>query len=471
MTLALVGLALAHSPLGIRRLAVQDSWIGGFARDSEFYRATQYFNRHFFGTHRLLLVIDTGHVGLRGHVVPADMGDGELRLPADLVPDPASLAGCALVVTRSPAASAAALATTHAYRPDAWESVVDSASRRGGRLVLTTPPVHGSALFLLAPAPGETLKYALDSHRLAMPDVLEHIGDLERFIRAQTRYTVGGALGPADMIETAEFLSNGRAAGLRTIPGNPDHLRWLWRTLEQVQGSQRVHEVVEPRLERGLVTVFLKNANFVDTARLMAALREYERTRLAPRHIRIDFAGDVAVSQTLIGAIVRSQVGSLLFSLLGVLAVTVLVFGSLRWGLLCIVPPGLAVTATFAVMGWTGMPLGVATSMFASMVLGVGVDFAIHLVSHFRAAVERAPDRASAVSSSLVTIGPPVVTHALAVTLGFGILVLSQVPANAQLGAITVVSLLSCLAATLLVIPALLRAGGARGAAPARARD
>ena len=48
----------------------------------------------------------------------------------------------------------------------------------------------------------------------------------------------------------------------------------------------------------------------------------------------------------------------------------------------------------------------------------------------------------------------------LAVALGFGILMLSQVPANAALGVLTVVSLLACLAATLLVIPALLRVTG-----------
>ncbi len=41
--------------------------------------------------------------------------------------------------------------------------------------------------------------------------------------------------------------------------------------------------------------------------------------------------------------------------------------------------------------------------------------------------------------------------------LGFGILVLSQVPANARLGGLVVVSIAGCLVATLVVLPALLR--------------
>ena len=216
----------------------------------------------------------------------------------------------------------------------------------------------------------------------------------------------------------------------------------------------------DPKLESGLVTVFMKNANFIDTAHLMEGIRRFEHTRLGPHHIRLDFAGDVAVSQTLIEGIVTTQVCSLLGSLLGILFVTALLFRSLRWGLVCTAPAALSVAATFAVMGWIGMPLGVATSMFAGMVLGIGVDFAIHLVERFRMAMARGTVPTMAIVDALVATGPAILINALAVALGFGILVLSRVPANAQLGAITAVSLVTCLGATFLVIPALLRLFG-----------
>src|SRR5439155_7989314 len=141
----------------------------------------------------------------------------ELRLPSDLVADPSLLEGCALVVTRRPSAwpSAArrlplAAPVLHAYRPTAWESRVEHAVRRDGRIVVTSPPVHGSAGFLLAPAPGETLDVTLRSQRLAIPGVLRRVEDLERFVRAQSRYTVGGVLGPPDLIATGEFLTSNR---------------------------------------------------------------------------------------------------------------------------------------------------------------------------------------------------------------------------------------------------------------------
>jgi predicted RND superfamily exporter protein len=330
-------------------------------------------------------------------------------------------------------------------------------------MVITTPPVHGSARFLLSPAPADTLEYVLRSQGLAVPGVLRDIAGLEEFVRGQSQFAVGGVLGPPDYIAAAEFLTSNRAAGSRRIPKNQDQVRWLWRSLGEVLGNERRGEIVNPTMERGLVTIFLGNANYVDTARLMKALREYERVHLAPRRIQLEFAGDVAVSQALIEAIVRSQVGSLLGSLLGIVAVSALVFRSLRWGMFCAVPAALAVAATFAMMGLIGMPLGVATSMFASMVLGIGVDFAIHMVQRYRSTTGRGAPHEDAVVDALGVTGPPIFINFLAIALGFGVLGLSQVPANAHLGGITVVSLTCCLIATVLVVPTLLRVAAPRG--------
>ena len=64
----------------------------------------------------------------------------------------------------------------------------------------------------------------------------------------------------------------------------------------------------------------------------------------------------------------------------------------------------------------------------------------------------------AALVEAVTTTGPAVLVDALAVALGFGILTLSQVPANARLGGLVVLSIVGCLAATLLALPALLRA-------------
>src|SRR6185436_12746977 len=148
-------------------------------------------------------------------------------------------------------------------------------------------------------------------------------------------------------------------------------------------GQPRLRQIVDTNYWQSLTTVFLKDANFQDTAQLMRDLRAYERERLAPKGIKLGFAGDVAVSQSLIKGIVTTQLQSLFWSLAGIYAVTALLGRSLRWGIYCVLPSALAVLINFAVMGWMNIPLGVATSMFAAMTLGIGVDFATHLLEGY----------------------------------------------------------------------------------------
>jgi uncharacterized protein len=169
----------------------------------------------------------------------------------------------------------------------------------------------------------------------------------------------------------------------------------------------------------------LKDANFVGTARLMNSIRDYEREHFAPKGIRLSFAGDVAVSQSLIHGIVTTQLQSLIWSLLGIFAVATALGGSVRWGFYCLLPSLLAVVIKFAVMGWMDIPLGVATSMFAAMTLGIGVNCTIHLLEGFSQARAVGKSTADALSQSLRFTGPPALINTLAVSLGFGVLMLS----------------------------------------------
>jgi predicted RND superfamily exporter protein len=185
-------------------------------------------------------------------------------------------------------------------------------------------------------------------------------------------------------------------------------------------------------------------------------LRAYEREKLTPQGIKLGFAGDVAVSQSLIHGIVTTQLQSLAWSLAGVFFVTACFGGSLRWGVCCLLPSLLAVVVKFAVMGWLDIPLGVATSMFAAMTLGIGVNCAIHLMESWDQTRAGGATSVEALTQALSLTGAPALINTLAVSLGFGVLMLSQVPANARLGILLVLGLVNCFVASVLLLPLLL---------------
>jgi hypothetical protein len=105
----------------------------------------------------------------------------------------------------------------------------------------------------------------------------------------------------------------------RILPKDPRRIKELLEKFDEGRGIDLRREVIADDYDQVIVTVFLKDANFRDTERLMAGVRRAAAHHLAPYRAHLGFAGDVAVSQAMIPAIVRTQVGSVLGSLLGCL--------------------------------------------------------------------------------------------------------------------------------------------------------
>jgi predicted RND superfamily exporter protein len=291
------------------------------------------------------------------------------------------------------------------------------------------------------------------------------------FIRGDRQRAVGGVLGPADYLLTTRFMLRYTNPDARQLPQNAAEARVLWNYYGTALGARRLRQVVDSNYWQSVTTVFLKDANFIDTARLMNDLRAYERDRLAPHGIKLGFAGDVAVSQSLIKGIVSTQLQSLVWSLVSICLVTALLGRSWRWGIYCVLPSALAVAVNFAVMGWCNIPLGVATSMFAGMMLGLGVDFAIHVLEGCESPSGEDAMPSDVMSRALAMSGPAVLVNTAAISLGFGVLLLSQVPANARLGALLVQGMVNCLLATVLILPALPRSWLGRAAEHLQAKE
>jgi uncharacterized protein len=294
---------------------------------------------------------------------------------------------------------------------------------------------------------------------LASPDNLRAIGELEEFLRRQPG--VGGVLGPESQFKTVAYLWLGRREELRAIPDTEYMVERLVSRFDMGRGEHRRRELVDDALERAVVTVFLKDANYRDTAELMHAVRAHAAQTLAPRGVEVDFAGDVAVSQAMIPAIVTTQVSSVVLAPLSCLAVIALLYRSLKTGFLAVLPASLAVAWVLGAMGWLGIPLGVATSMFCAITLGVAVDYAIHFLERYRDFEGQGDPRP--VERALAETAPPITSDVVAISLGFGILAFSQVPANARLGLLVAFALVAGGVLTLAGLGSLLALAGGKG--------
>jgi predicted RND superfamily exporter protein len=437
---------MALTPFGLRRLVVQDSWTNGFDPESEFRRVTKQVNENFFGMH-LLLVCAEAPKTIQGEISASSINSPDIGLPAARIGDATLIWGSPIKLSVRDASDAVVADwQTHIELVNADRDTVFVRLARNG--VATN--------FLDALARTGQAQFEIPVRTHLQPELIRALGDLGAFIRERRQDAVGGVLGPADYLTTTRFMVRPGDPNARKLPDKTAEIELLWDYYALALGPDRMRQLVDSNYCESLTTVFLKDANFVDTARLMGGIRDYEREHFAPKGIKLVFAGDVAVSQSLIHGIVTTQLQSLIWSLLGIFAVAAMLGGSWRWGFYCLLPSLLAVVIKFAVMGWADIPLGVATSMFAAMTLGIGVNCTIHLLEGFSQARAEGKSPPEALIQSLRLTGPPALINTLAVSLGFGVLMLSQVPANARLGLLLVLGLINCFIASLLLLPVLL---------------
>lgn len=124
--------------------------------------------------------------------------------------------------------------------------------------------------------------------------------------------------------------------------------------------------------------------------------------------------------------------------------------------LLIFIPLSLGLIWTMGTLGWLGIPLSVATVGLSSMILGLGVEYGVFVVSRYRE--ERALNRGQldSLETTVFGIGSAIIGSGLTTIIGFGALSLSSIPMIQHLGQTMALGIVYCLLAALLVNPLLL---------------
>ncbi len=115
---------------------------------------------------------------------------------------------------------------------------------------------------------------------------------------------------------------------------------------------------------------------------------------------------------------------------------------------------GVTWTAGFAAV--TLGSLNIMTSMFAVILIGLGVDFSIHVISIFTESRAAGQATGKALESALLKSGQGIITGAFTTAAAFYTLTISETAGMAEFGLLAGSGVLFCMLATLVVLPAML---------------
>ncbi len=146
---------------------------------------------------------------------------------------------------------------------------------------------------------------------------------------------------------------------------------------------------------------------------------------------------------------------SLGIALLVIFILLSIIFRSFSAGILGIIPLTISMLILFGLMGLTGVRLDVATALLSSVMIGVGVDYTIHFLWRYREERNKNRPAREAVITTITTTGRGIIFNALSVIVGFVVLIISSFTPIRFFGILVVVSILSCLAGALVILPAI----------------
>jgi predicted RND superfamily exporter protein len=302
--------------------------------------------------------------------------------------------------------------------------------------------------------------------RFEDPAVLAAIDAIEHWIQEQP--------GVLSTLSPTDYLHESWAQ----VTGDPEARTERFRNREQVAALMLLFE----QIDRNPLDVVLSEDGRVARVQVRLAdigaraslgiIRRLEHRldrRFRPLGIDVAMTGEGYTGSVGLDAIINDLLGSLGTAVIIIFGMMVVLFRSVRLGLLSVPPNILPLVGAVAWMAIRGIPLNAATVIVFSISLGLAVDASIHILARFREETGNGLLWRPAILRSARGTGSAIVISCTTLMVGFGVMLLSSFVPVRRFGELIAVSIALSLVSTLIVQPAMLRIG--LGKSPARRRE
>jgi predicted RND superfamily exporter protein len=219
-----------------------------------------------------------------------------------------------------------------------------------------------------------------------------------------------------------------------------------------LEGSSH-EELWDFNRRRARIIVFVKKPEY-KAGEALAPLIQTKARECLPE-AKVSLGGDYMLCTHWVWLVSHDHLISLAVAGVIVFLITSVSLGSFRRGLTVVAPVAFAVLIMFGVFGFLGIPLGVATSMFGSIVLGLGIDYSIHFENEYQVHKNERKEE-DRVAHSFNSAGKACFWDVVVVISSFSVLLMSTMPPIRKLGFIVSCTMLASITATYLLAPILL---------------
>lgn len=240
--------------------------------------------------------------------------------------------------------------------------------------------------------------------------------------------------------------------GEEGIPEDQMMIEQLWFLLD---GNEAMQRFVSEDLDEGIIISKFKSPDNISKK----AFAKYMKTFIdehSSENCQIEITGMPFVDITMDQSLINSQFSSILIAIIFAIIFVGFMLRSFFSGVYAAIPIIAAIIILFGVMGLSGIPLNIATVLVASVALGIGIDYSIHIISHFKHSFEQNANAEMAIGEAIMVSGKAILINVFSVSAGFLVLVFSEMVPLQYFGILIALSMLGSSLGAMTLLPVIL---------------
>lgn len=284
---------------------------------------------------------------------------------------------------------------------------------------------------------------------------IRYIDRVERWIRDQNLLGLSNSL--VGYIKRANQLIHENNPDEYRLPENDADLLKIFLMFKMSKFTESLSNVITDDYRHANIVVRTvgPEQEEVTIAELKEFLRNFRAfVRDNPHEgIEVRIAGVDLIYVSLIDYLIRSQLISILLSIIIVFIIIAITFRSLAFGFFGLIPIFFGLFLNFGTMSYFNVSLDFITSMIASIAVGLGVDNSIHYLIRFTRTEHSLPLK-ERLKQALGVTGTPIFFTSFTLIAGFSVLLFSSFKPILYFGLLISVTMLGCFIGVIFILPA-----------------
>ena len=279
------------------------------------------------------------------------------------------------------------------------------------------------------------------------PSILNQMDSLQNFINQAENVNVTYSI--VDVLKQIHRVFMDDDEDYEKIPDQSQKVNNLLTMYTVSGGSDELSKLADNSYRSALITSLSSTMSTNEVFSYVKSITAYINNHFSEK-TKVKVTGMIVIIRDMVDMVIRSSLLSIITSMIFVGVITSLFYGRMIWGLLAVLPLFAAIILNFGLMGYFGVKLNHVTAILSAIIIGVGVDFAIHFISRFQKS-SCTSDKVQTGEDVIKDVGYPIILDAGS-NMAFGALLFSSFIPVQHVGGLMVFSMLSTSLGTLILL-------------------